>query len=280
MPQARSNTREPRGRCELADRPASPADVHPERHDPVHEVVARADRVEQPRTVARLLLALRASRSRSRPRSAASAASEQDAPEVVRHERGHGRQQLAERLDHLRGGRRRRRRPCRGSARARARRTGRRRARRARASRRRHRARAPSRSPSGRPNSSSRSAVRTSSMSPACSAPRRRRGRPIRIPSRSTAWINDAGTPLDAGEASSVERRRRRRPRSALARRRPRPGPRRRRRARRRTTRPIAARVRPLPWRSRIRRIRSACSSPYQATRPSRSGCGSSPRDW
>ena len=30
----------------------------------------------------------------------------------------------------------------------------------------------------------------------------------------------------------------------------------------------------------RIRRIRSACSSPYQATRPSRSGCGNSPRDW
>ena len=43
------------------------------------------------------------------------------------------------------------------------------------------------------------------------------------------------------------------------------------------TTRPIAARVRPLPCRSRIRRIRSAWSSPYQATRPSRAGCGSRP---
>ena len=36
----------------------------------------------------------------------------------------------------------------------------------------------------------------------------------------------------------------------------------------------------PLALERRIRRIRSTCSSRYQATRPSLSGCGSRPRAW
>ncbi len=42
VPQARSITDERGARPEAADRPAAPADVHAEGHDPVHEVVARA----------------------------------------------------------------------------------------------------------------------------------------------------------------------------------------------------------------------------------------------
>ena len=91
------------------------------------------------------------------------------------------------------------------------------------------------------------------------SAPRRRRGDRSAIPSRSTAWINDAGTPEAPARSSRVERRDpRRRRRRGRPRRRP-PGLRRRPPARRSATRPIAASVRPLPCRSRIRRIRSAC---------------------
>jgi len=37
----------PGRQVQLADRAASPADVHAERHHPVHEVVARPDPVEQ-----------------------------------------------------------------------------------------------------------------------------------------------------------------------------------------------------------------------------------------
>ena len=61
-----------------------------------------------------------------------------------------------------------------------------------------------SRSPSGRPNSSRCNAVRTSSMSPAVYRVWPSTSRPIRIPSRSTAWISDAGTPLAVANPSSV----------------------------------------------------------------------------
>jgi hypothetical protein len=60
----------------------------------------------------------------------------------------------------------------------------------------------PRRSPSGSPNSRRRSAVRTSSVSAGVYRICPSTGRPIRIPSRSTAWINDAGTPLVAAKSS------------------------------------------------------------------------------
>ena len=93
---------------QLAHRAAPPADVHAERHHAVHQVVARRDRVEQ----------TRGPRAAS-PRPAAAAAVTAPAPtsldvvlggleqhpaEVVRDQRRHGGQQLAEGLDHLLGG--------------------------------------------------------------------------------------------------------------------------------------------------------------------------------
>ena len=113
-----------------------------------------------------------------------------------------------------------------------------------------------------------------------CSAPRRRPVRPSRMPSRSTAWISDAGTPLRAlnvsrssvsvaGSPLSVRAAATAAARSASA---TSSSP--------LSTRRIAARVSPLPWSDRIWAMRSTCSGPYQATRPSRSGGGSRPRDW
>ena len=161
--------------------------------------------------------------------------------------------------------------PCRGSACGRARRTGRRRAPPARASPRRRRA--PARAGPEREAELQEPERRPDQLDVA--------GRvaglavhlvPIRMPSRSTAWIR---TPA---------RRSRRRTRRARAARPPRP----------RRARPPPPRARvgeaelavedptdrgePLALERRIRRIRSACSSRYQATRPSLSGCGRRPR--
>ena len=203
---------------------------------------------------------------------------QQDAPEVVCHERGDGRQELVERLHHLRGrgcvvaGRvADRLRTC-SSNRSTARAASSRSARSAsRAS--------DSRSPSGRPNSSRCSAVRTSSMSPVVYRVCPPTSRPMRIPSRSTAWINDAGTPLASANPSRVSRSASSpassRASAIAAARSASASP-----SSPCTTRPIASSVSPFFWSSRIRRMRAACTSPYQATRPSRSGCGSSPRDW
>ena len=46
VPQARSATTEPRPSRSVADGARAPPDVHAERHDPVHQVVPRRDRVE------------------------------------------------------------------------------------------------------------------------------------------------------------------------------------------------------------------------------------------
>ena len=131
VPHARSNTREPGRQPQLADRATAPAGVHPDRHHPVDQVVAWADRSEERPDDDGLVLAGGEAPVRSRldppfrPLPAAPAGNGSPASAVTV-----GQQRL-ERLDGAGVRHRGRRRRCRGSARARARRTDRPRERRA-----------------------------------------------------------------------------------------------------------------------------------------------------
>ena len=191
---------------QLADRATSPADVHAERHHPIDEVVARADPIEQ-----------RRGRSRPSPRrSAAAGRSRLDPPFRLFQAATAG-------SGSTRGRSRRARAPRtpRPSARPRAgpspavsrigsrtlasnRSTARTASRRSASSASRAR---PSRSPTGRPNSSRRNAVRITSASAAEYRTSPSTRRPIVIPSRSTAWISDAGTPEADGQIVEGEDR-------------------------------------------------------------------------